>query len=81
MPGSNAPHYDGEAQRRPTFQQFVASGRLPPGLGIDDRAAAIYDGSALVEIVASVAGPTAYRVEPDGRGGVRETALPARVLG
>lgn len=81
VPGSHAPHYDGEPQRRPSFHAFVATGRLVPGLGIDDRAAAIYDGSALVEVVASVAGPTAYRVEPDGRGGAVESALPARVLG
>jgi peptidase E len=78
--GSHSPHYDGEPQRRPTYHALVGAGRLPAGLAIDDGAAAIFDGGRLVEVVASLAGKTAYRVEPDGRGGAIETALPARVL-
>jgi dipeptidase E len=78
--GSHSPHYDGETERRPTYQALVGRGRLPPGLAVDDGAAAIHDGGELVEVVASVAGPTAYRVEPDGRGGAIETALPVRGL-
>ena len=38
------------------------------------------DGPTLVEVVASMAGKTAYRVEPDGQGGAIETALAARIL-
>lgn len=37
--GSCCPHYDGEPQRRPVFQQLVASGAMQPGIGIDDGAA------------------------------------------
>jgi peptidase E len=78
--GSHSPHYDGEPQRRPTYRRLVGEGRLPAGLAIDDGAAALHDGPDLVEVVASAPGRTAYRVEPDGRGGAIETALPARVL-
>jgi dipeptidase E len=78
--GSHSPHYDGEPERRPTYHDLVGSGRLAPGLAIDDHAAAVFDGPDLVEVVAAHEGPTAYRVEPDGQGGVRETALAARVL-
>lgn len=78
--GSNSPHYDGEPQRRPTYQRLVADGCLPAGIAVDDHAAAIYDGPDLVEVVAAHAGPTAYRVErgPDGR--AVETPLAARIL-
>lgn len=80
IPGSYSPHYDGEPQRRPTYQRLVGDGSLPAGIAVDDHAAAIYDGPGLVEVVAAHAGPTAYRVErgPDQR--VAETPLPARVL-
>ena len=78
--GSHSPHYDGEAQRRPTYQRLVGSGRLVAGLAVDDGAAAVHDGPSLVEVVASAPGRTAYRVEPDGQGGAIETALPAQIL-
>ena len=77
--GSNSPHYDGEPERRPTYQALVASGVLPSGIAVDDDAAAIYDGPTLVEIVAAHVGPAAYRVEMTADG-VVETVLPARVL-
>jgi peptidase E len=80
IPGSHCPHYDGEAERRPTYHAMVGSGELPPGLAVDDFAAAIFDGADLVEVVAAEAGRTAYRVERmDDE--VVETALSARVLG
>lgn len=79
IPGSNSPHYDGEAQRRPLFQRLVGDGSLPPGIAVDDHAAAVFDGQDLLEVVASHAGPAAYRVERTADG-VVETAIPARVL-
>lgn len=80
IPGSHSPHYDGEPQRRPTYQRLVADGSLPAGIAVDDHAAAIYDGPDLVEVVAAHAGPTAYRVAPAPDGGAVETPLPARIL-
>jgi peptidase E len=79
IPGSHCPHYDGEPERRPTYQAMVGSGELSPGLAVDDFAAAIYDGQRLVEIVAADDGRTAYRVDVMG-GNVAETALPARII-
>ena len=78
--GSCCPHYDGEPQRRPTFHRLVGDGTLPDGLAIDDGAAAVIDGDALVEVVAERPGATAYRVERDGADGVTEVQLPARML-
>jgi dipeptidase E len=79
--GSACPHYDGEPQRRPTYERLVASGELPAGLAADDGVGLELVGGALRGVVTAVDGSTAYRVEPDGAGGVRETALEARRIG
>jgi peptidase E len=79
IPGSNSPHYDGEPERRPAYHALIASGALPPGIAVDDFAAAIYDGPTLIEVVAAHAGPAAYRVEAIADG-VVETVLPTRLL-
>lgn len=74
LPGSACPHYDGEERRRPVYTRLVADG-FPPGVAADDDVALHYEGTELVEVVASRAGATAYRVEP----GV-EQPLDARLL-
>jgi dipeptidase E len=81
LDGSLSPHYGGEAQRRPLFQRLVGDGTLPAGYGVDDGVALVFHDRELVEVVASSAGATAYRVEPDGAGGAVETPLEARYLG
>jgi dipeptidase E len=79
IPGSNSPHYDGEPQRRPAYHALVESGSLPAGIAVDDFAAAVYDGPALIDVVAAHAGPAAFRVEATTEG-VVETVLRVRVL-
>ena len=37
--GAACPHFDGEAERRPSLKKFVASGRLPTTYAADDYAA------------------------------------------
>ena len=39
LPGSNCPHYDGEPDRRSTYQMFVAKGNMEAGFAADDGAA------------------------------------------
>ena len=38
-PGSACPHYDGEAQRRPTYRELVGGGGFPGGYAVDDGCA------------------------------------------
>lgn len=77
--GSACPHYDGEAERRPTYQRLVAGG-LPGGYAADDGAALHFRGTELAEVISSQEGAAAYRVERvDGE--VVEARLPARLLG
>ena len=79
LPGSHCPHYDGEAQRRPSYQRLVAEG-LAGGYAADDGAALHFVGTDLAEVVTSRPAAGAYRVEAvDGR--VVETKLPGRYLG
>jgi peptidase E len=80
LPHSNSPHYDAEPQRRPLYQRLVAEGALPPGWATDDGVGLHFRGTELVEVVGERPGAGAWRVEPDGAGGVRETRLDARPL-
>jgi dipeptidase E len=79
IPGSHSPHYDGEAQRRPTFQRLVAAGDLPDGWAADDGVALIFDGPTLVEAVTERDGARAYRVVRHGERAL-ETPIPTRRL-
>ena len=72
LPGSCCPHYDGEENRRPAYRRLLEDG-FPPGIAIDDFAAARFDGTELVEVVSAAEGAGAYRVDRDG-----ETPLPVR---
>lgn len=73
------PHYDGEAERRPTYHRLIREG-LQWGYAADDGAALHFRGPELVEVVSSRVGAAAYRVERiDGR--VVETRLETRFLG
>jgi peptidase E len=74
LPGSACPHYDGEELRRPVYTDLVANG-FPPGIALDDGAAAHYAGTELVEVFSPRPDARGYRVGPDG-----EVPLPARVL-
>jgi dipeptidase E len=65
LPGSNCPHYDGEAMRRPAYRRLIAAG-LPPGLAADDFVGLRFAGTAFVEAVTSRRGAAAYRVDGSG---------------
>jgi peptidase E len=79
LPGSACPHYDGEAQRRPTYQRLVREG-FPAGYAADDGAALHFVGSELVGAVSSRPNARAYRVElRDGQ--ISEERLATRYLG
>lgn len=79
LPGSFCPHYDSEAQRRPTFRRLVASRVLPGGYAADDGVALRFDGRRLAEVVAIRPGVSAFHVTRVA-GRAREIPLPPRVL-
>lgn len=73
--GSNCPHYDSEARRRPLYTRLVADGALPPGYAADDGVALHYVDGVLHEAVRDRDDAAAWRVRPDG-----ETRVEARLL-
>ena len=68
LPGSCSPHYDGEAERRPSYCRLIADGEIAPGYGIDDNAGAHFIGTELDRVVTSRAEASAYRVEGSSDG-------------
>lgn len=79
LEGSVCPHYDGEAERRPTFRRAVGEGLLA-GYAADDGAALHYVGTELVGAVSSRPNAKAYRVALRD-GAVVEEEIPTRFLG
>ena len=76
LPGSNCPHYDSEASRRPTYLRLVGSGELPAGFAAEDGVGLHFVGVELAEAVAGRPEGRAFRVDPGS-----ETTLPVRRLG
>lgn len=81
LPGSCCPHYDGEAQRRPTFRRLISAGELTDGWAADDGAALVFDGESLNEVVASRPAAAGYRVVRTAGTQAAEQRIPARYLG
>jgi dipeptidase E len=77
--GSCTPHYDGELNRRPDFHQLVKNNELPPGIGIDDGAAVLFEEQQIIEVVASKTTAKAYRVKKED-GQISEEPVEARCL-
>jgi dipeptidase E len=79
LPGSNCPHYDGEAQRRPMYQEFINRGSLQPGYAADDGAALHFIGTSPVKAVSSRPTAKVYRVEKRSAGAL-ETPMETEFL-
>lgn len=62
LKGSFCPHFDGEADRRPSLRRVLANGEIGPGLAADDGAAAHYVDEELVRCVRSRPNARVYRV-------------------
>lgn len=64
--GSFCPHYDGEPQRRPSYQALLASGGIADGFAADDAAGVHYLDDAPYAFLAATPTARAYRVERMG---------------
>ncbi|WP_026691388.1 peptidase E [Alteribacter aurantiacus] len=62
LKGSHCPHYDGEKERRPSYQTFVASEKMKAGIAADDGVALHYKGQALHRVVSSRPNARAFKV-------------------
>lgn len=80
LPGSNCPHYDGEANRRPVYQKLIADGNIKAGTAADDGVALHYIGTELTHIVSSRPDARAYSLKKVNDR-ADEQALPTFYLG
>ncbi len=79
LKGSHCPHYDGEEERRPAYQKFIASNKLKAGIAADDGVGVHYVNEKIVKIVSSRPNAKAYEVAFDGT--IMETELETEYLG
>lgn len=76
LPGSHAPHYDGEAQRRPQYRRLVASGALKPGWACDNDAGLCFEGTEVRRVVATRAEARVYHVTAADGAAVERELVP-----
>ncbi|KAB8319804.1 peptidase E [Tolypothrix campylonemoides VB511288] len=80
LKGSNCPHYDGEAQRRPSYHRLLSAGLISEGYATDDGVGLHFIGDTLEKIVSSRPHAKAYRLERIDET-VKETVLEPTYLG
>lgn len=78
--GSNCPHYDGEAKRRPVYQRLIRQGKMKAGLAADDGIALHFIGRKLTRVVSSRPNASAYKVR-ETAGAVKEEKIASEYLG
>ncbi|MGW4346621.1 Type 1 glutamine amidotransferase-like domain-containing protein [Streptomyces sp. NPDC004690] len=81
LPGSVCPHYDSEPGRRDSYREAVATGRLSAGWAVEDGVGALFADGRLEEAVSRTPKARLRRVWAEAGRGVRERALPCRLLG
>ncbi len=74
LAGSNCPHYDGEPDRRPSYERLIARGEIEGGYACDDGAALHFVGTEVRRAIAARPLANAYRVELE-EGRARERTL------
>lgn len=74
--GSHCPHYDGEEDRRPAYQKFIAEEKIASGFAADDGVGLHFIDEELNEVVSSRPDAHGYRVDKD-----KETKLSTTYLG
>jgi peptidase E len=74
LPGSCCPHYDGEADRRPSLHRVLAAGEMVAGIAIEDWTAVHFKGTEMHRVVSAKSGSRAYAVRAVS-GSVQEVPL------
>lgn len=80
LTGSNCPHYDGESNRRPSYHELMASGKIKEGYAVDDGVALHFKDEKLSASLSSRPTAKAYAVDRKEEE-VVERELPVTYLG
>jgi peptidase E len=62
LQGSHCPHYDSEKTRRPLYHSYIQSGEFKAGYACDDRAAILFHGNDVEQVVSLDDSSNAYYV-------------------
>ena len=62
MKGSACPHYSPDSGRGRLYNQKINDGEISDGIGCDDGAGVLFEGSELTKVVSVSSKATAYRV-------------------
>src|SRR5689334_3181992 len=79
LKGSHSPHYDGEADRRPTYHRLIGSGQMKPGYACDNDAGIYFEDNQVKRVVSTRAGAKVYYVSVVG-GQVTEKVLEPEMI-
>jgi dipeptidase E len=79
LKGSCCPHFDGEVDRRPSFEKMLREGRIGSGLALDDWAGVHFVGEEIHRVVVSRPEANAYRMSA-ASDSVKQEALEKTVL-
>ncbi len=79
LPGSCCPHFDGEAQRRPSYHKLLSAGEIAAGVAIEDWTGVHYIGGEIHKVIASKRGARAYSMR-SAHGSVQEVPLAVEFL-
>lgn len=79
LEGSNCPHYDGEKDRRPSYQALIDSRKIMPGFAADDGVALHFIDKEIHKIISSRPNAKAYKIYYEN--GVQEEELETTYLG
>jgi dipeptidase E len=79
LSGSCCPHYDGEAERRPSLHRLLAGGEMVAGIAIEDWTGVHFKGAEIHRVISAKTGSRAYSVRTVN-GSVQEVALPVDYL-
>ncbi len=79
LPGSCCPHYDGEAQRRPSLHKLLLSGEISAGVAIEDWTGVHFIGAEIHKVITAKRGARAYRMRV-AHDSVLEVPLAAQCL-
>lgn len=79
LEGSHSPHYDGEEQRRPTYQQMILAGEMKPGYACDNDAGIYFVDNRVERVMHTRADAKVYHVSAAG-GQIVERELEAEMI-
>ncbi|MEP7345682.1 MAG: peptidase E [Gemmatimonadaceae bacterium] len=79
LKGSHSPHYDGEADRRPTYHRLIGSGAMKPGYACDNDAGIYFEDNEVKRVVSTRAAAKVYSVSLVGGQVVEKVLQPERI--